>query len=361
MIPRIRAAILELDDYPERDLRDAGIRIRLHRNEAALEAPEHVVEALQSIDGDLLRRYPTELGYVVTRLLAKRLDTSPERVALANGADEALGALARVFLEPGDEAIAPSPAFGMYARVAAIAGAHLRQIPYCERWRLDPELFAASANGWTRLVFLGHPNNPTGDALRASDLDAIVRALPNVAIVVDEVYLALSQLSLVRISQRYANVIVVGSLSKSASLAGARVGYAVAEPEIAAALRRTLPPYPLAVGSLVAAEAYLGNAAATAAFETRLCAQTERSLNALESGIGPFAQSIARGPANFLLAEFGDRAPVVWKALDAAGIRARLFDAPQLSGAIRFCAASDAETEATIACLRAAMRELAYA
>jgi histidinol-phosphate aminotransferase len=362
MAIRIRRAIAQLADFPERDLRDAGIRIRLHRNESALDAPAHVVDALRAIDGELLRRYPTELAYAVKQRLASRLGTPPERLALANGADEVLGALARVFLDPGDDALAPSPTFGMYARVAAIAGARLRDVPYAQRWRLDPAALVAAAGERTRLVFLGHPNNPTGDALRAADVETIARALPNAAIAIDEVYLALSPLSLVRVAERFENVVVIGSLSKSAALAGARVGYAVAQPAIAAALLRTLPPYPLAVASLVAAEAYLGDAAATAGFETRLRAQTERSLNAIESGIGPYARSIARGPANFLLAEFGERAGTIASELDTAGIRVRTFDAPQLDGAIRFCAASDEETEATIACVRAVMqREAAYA
>jgi histidinol-phosphate aminotransferase len=356
MTLRVRTAIAELADYSERDLRDAGIRIRMHRNESALVAPEHVVRAIRAIDGEMLRRYPTELQRRVERLLAERLGVGVERVVLASGADDILGGLARVFLDPGDEAIVPVPTFVTYGRVVAVADARLREVPYTQRWSLDADAMVTAANERTRLIILGHPNNPTGDVLRTADLDAIVRALPNIATVIDEVYLSFSPLSLVPYAQQYDNAIVVGSFSKAASLAGVRVGYAVAEPSVAAALRRTLPPYPVAVASLVAADAYLSDSAATELFEEQLRAQTKRSLDAIEAAITPFAQSIARGPATFLLAEFGERAAEIWNALDAAGIRTRLFDTPHLNGAIRFCAVSDAETKDTIACVRAVMK-----
>jgi histidinol-phosphate aminotransferase len=359
---RIRSAIEALPEYPERDLRDADIAVRLHRNESALVAPDHVVAALRAIDGEMLRRYPTELQRSLEGRLAGRLDAPVTSLALANGADEILGALAHVFLDAGDDALSLSPTFGMYARVAAIAGAQMRTVPYRRLWRIDLDDIVTAAGPRTKLLFLGHPNNPTGDVLRAADIELLARALPGVAIAIDEVYLSLSRLSLVRIAGRFENVIAIGSLSKSAALAGARVGYAIASARIAAALRRTLPPYPLAVASLVAAGAYLSNESATAAFETQLRAQTERSLDALEAGIGPFAQRVARGPANFVLMEFGGRGTEIFEALDAAGIRARIFEAPQLQGAIRFCAASDGETERTIACVRRTMqRRAAYA
>jgi histidinol-phosphate aminotransferase len=362
MTVRIRAAIEALPEYPERDLRDAGIKIRLHRNESALDAPEHVVAALHEMDGEMLRRYPTELQRSVERRLAKRLGSAADAIALANGADEILGALARVFLDSGDEALSLSPTFGMYERVTAIAGAQMLTVPYVRKWRIDLDQVVARAGRRTKLLFLGHPNNPTGDVLRTTELDVLAQALPDVAVVIDEVYLSLSPLSLAGTAKRWENVIVVGSLSKSAALAGARIGYALASRPVAAAIRRTLPPYPLAVASLVAAEAYLADPAATSSFETRLRAQTERSLDALEAGIGPFAQSVWRGPANFILMEFGRRGTEIFQALDSAGIRARIFDAPQLQGAIRFCAASDAETERTIACVRDLMqREAACA
>ena len=354
---RIRKSIELLDDYPEVDLHDAGIRVRLHRNESALPAPEHVLQAVRAIDGNLLRRYPTDVQREVEQQLANRLGVPAEMLVLSNGADEILGTAARVFLEPEDEALIVVPTFGMYARVVAIAGGRVRTVPYTSRWRVDVEALISNAAENTRLLFLGHPNNPTGDVLQARDLEYLATALPNVAIAVDEVYLSFSPLSVARYAQRFENLVVIGSLSKSAALAGARVGYAVTSARAAAALRRTLPPYPLAVASLVAAQAYLDDAAATAAFEKRLGAQTKRSLDALEAGIGPFARSIARGPANFVLMEFGERAPQVHRALDRAGIRARTFDSPLLDGAIRFGASSDAETRETIACVRTAMQK----
>jgi histidinol-phosphate aminotransferase len=309
-----------------------------------------------------LRTYPTQLQSDVVNLLAARFSREPGSVALANGADEILAAVARIVLDPGDNAVTTAPTFGMYARVVALAGAQVRRTPYATRWRFDPRSLIDAADDRTRLVFLGHPNNPTTDPLRVADLAAIASALPNALILVDEVYLAFSDRSLAREAATFENVVIAGSFSKCASMAGARLGYALASSALAAALRRSLGPYPAAALSLVAAQAYLCDPARTRAFETRLEAQIARSLDALESGFAPFASDIWRGPANFILADCGSRAQPIRDALAARGIAVRSFDDPMLAGMLRACATDDASTETVVRELRTiAAKEAAYA
>ncbi len=228
---------------------------------------------------------------------------------------------------------------------------------------MDASAVIAAADERTRLVILGHPNNPTGDALRASDLEAIARALPSALILVDEVYLALSERSLARTSvARFENVVIVGSFSKCASLAGTRLGYLLGTPEFAAALRRSLGPYPVSALTLVAAQAYLRDPAAARGFETQLEAQVARSLDALEAAFLPFAGETWRGPANFILADCGTRAAQVRDGLAERGIAVRTFDDPMLAGMVRLCAADDETTAEVTGALRAiAAKENAYA
>jgi len=194
--PRIREAVLNACDYDEAYLSDAGVRLRMHRNECPLPAPEHVVAAVRAIDGERLRCYPAELLRDFSAALALRIGTASSDLSLGSGADEILGALARVFLDPGDTMLTVRPTFGMYAHVAAVAGAKLRAVPYERRWQLDPRAIVCAADDRTRLVILGHPNNPTGDALRPADVLKLAAELPNAAIIIDEVYLALSPASL---------------------------------------------------------------------------------------------------------------------------------------------------------------------
>lgn len=359
----LRESLAGLPDYDPRDLSDDGITIRLHRNESALPPPESVLEALRTMQPEVLRTYPTALQRAVIERIALRFNREPGAVALAAGADEILAACARAVLEPGDEALTVSPTFGMYGRVVALAGGVLRRVPYQSRWRIDVASLIAAATPRTRLVILGHPNNPTGEALRASDLSAISRALPNALILVDEVYLALSQRSLAQnAAARFENVAIAGSFSKCAALAGVRVGYLLASPRIAGAIRRSFGPFPVSAPSLVAANAYLRDPARTRAFETQLEAQVARSLDAFEAALRPFSREIWRGPANFLLADCAEKAAPLREGLASRGIGVRTFDDPMLAGTIRICAADDDTTAIVATAIRElAAREVTYA
>ncbi|MDQ2680605.1 MAG: histidinol-phosphate aminotransferase family protein [Candidatus Eremiobacteraeota bacterium] len=347
-------AVAAAHDYPASDLTDVGARLRFHRNEAALPAPEHVVAAIRALDGNALARYPVDLFEEFRTLLADRMGTGAQCLAIGSGADEILGALMRAFLQPGDSIIAVTPTFGMYAHTAAIAGATLNSVPYRERWRLDPRRLIESSDARTRIVVLGHPNNPTGDALAREDLDTIARGLPQTVIVVDEVYLCLGSDSLVDCAARYPNVVVVGSFSKAAALAGLRVGYAVASAQNSAVLRRVISPFPVGVASLTGAMAYLHEAEATAAFQSTLNRQIERSLSAIAQAITPFCLNVWRGPANYLLADFGGAVKTAAHALADADIAVRSFSDPSIANCLRFCAAADAPTAELIATLRTA-------
>ncbi|HTV93691.1 MAG TPA: aminotransferase class I/II-fold pyridoxal phosphate-dependent enzyme [Verrucomicrobiae bacterium] len=358
MSVRLRPAIEIVSDYDPRDLTDDGITVRLHRNEGALPPPDFVLDAIRTVDAETLRTYPTALQRDVQSRLAARFARETANVVVANGADEILAACARITLDPGDVALTLTPTFGMYARVVALAGATLRRVPYLARWRFEPLELIEAADERTRLVILGHPNNPTTDLLRIGDLTAIARALPDALIVVDEVYLAFSERSLARDVTSLENVAIVGSFSKCASLAGARLGYALASAPVASALRRSLGPYPTGALSLVAALAYLRDPSRTRSFETQLEAQVTRSLDAFESAFAPFAREIWRGPANFLLVDCGAGAGPIARALLARGIAVRTFDDPMLAGMLRISATNDEDTSIVVAALRTIANEV---
>ena len=330
-----------LADYTHRELCDDGVLIRAHRNEAPVPAPEHVVAALRTIDASLLGKYPDESQRRAIAALASRLRTEPASIVLGNGADDVLCALSKAFVDPGDNVLAVTPTFGTYARAVAFAGGELRSLRYQERWKLDANKLIALADERTRMVILGHPNNPTNEPLELVTLGLISRALPQALVVVDEVYLSFSQRTLVRAAHDIANVVIVGSLSKVAALAGLRIGYAVANRRNAAAIRRVMPPFPVGVASLVAAEAYARGGAATDRFEAELANQVDRSLDAILAVIRPKAQTIWRGSSNFVLADFGDAAETIERNLAVRGIAVRSFADPDLCGCLRFCALDD--------------------
>jgi histidinol-phosphate aminotransferase len=284
---------------------------------------------------------------------ARRLDVGPACVVLGNGADDVLSAITNAFVGTGDSAVTAAPTFDTYARAVAVAGGELRTLRYRHRWQFDAAAIIELADPRTTLIVLGHPNNPTNDPLDAQTLATLARALPNALIVVDEVYLAFSQRSLLEVARDYANVAVVGSLSKVGALAGLRVGYAVASPDVASAIRRVMPPFPVGAASLVAANAYASGGAATATYERGLARQIDRSLNAIVTAIRPRARSIWCGPSNFVLADFGAEAGTIEQRLARRGIAVRSFADPDLAGCLRFCALDERSTSTLVAALDA--------
>ena len=342
-----------LSDYDLADLTDYGARVRAHRNESPIAPPPHVVTAVREMDADVLRYYPAALQRRFAKRLALRLAVAPRNLAIGSGCDEMLLAIARCALAPGDNAVTVRPAFGMYARAVSAAGASLRRLRYECRWKLDSTALLRLVDARTKLIVLGHPNNPTGDALAPEDLVRIARAVPDALILVDETYLSLRASSLVRYAGAPPNVAVAGSLSKVCGLAGLRVGYAVAHGLVARAIRRAIAPYPLSGASLVAADAFLAEAAATRAYELAYDAQVARSLNAIEGALAPLGVDVMRGQANFALADFGFPARPLAKALRRRGIAVRTFSDPELATSLRFCALDDAGTAELIEAFRA--------
>jgi histidinol-phosphate aminotransferase len=348
----MQRAAIPVGDYDVRDCTDFGARLRVHRNESPLPTPLHVIDAVRAIDGDLMRHYPVDMQRRFTKGLAKRLGVRACNIVVANGADELLLALGRAACDSGDNAMTVRPTFGMYARSVALSSAEVRALPYARRWKLDPVALISAADGRTRLVILGHPNNPTGDMLDAATLLTIAAALPQALIAVDEVYLSFHERSLVRYAGSPRNVVIIGSLSKVSALAGMRVGYAVADPTVARALRRSIAPYPLSAASLVAATAYVENIAATEDFESALAAQIDRSLSAILAAAAPFAFNVWRSSTNFALVDFGFDQAAFAKRLRRRGIAVRTFADPHLAGCVRFCALDDQGTNELVSALR---------
>jgi histidinol-phosphate aminotransferase len=346
--PRLGA----LGPYSAQDLLDGELRVRAHRNEAPLPPPHHVVEAVRNVDGDALRYYPADLQRRVLHQLARRLGTGARNVAIANGADEILLAAARVTLDSGSNAVTVRPTFGMYARAIAMCGAAVREVPYRQRWQLDGDELLARVDRDTRLIFLGHPNNPTGEPLPLATLERLARAVPETLIVVDEAYLAFRAESLVSAARPLSNVVVAGSLSKVCALAGLRVGFVTGDPEVVWAFRRVLAPYAVSVTSLLAAQAYLCDGVAARSFERAIALEVARSLDAIAGALTPFATNLWRGLGSFLLADLGtDVAPIV-KSLRRRGIAVRAYPTGELRTCIRVCALDESATTELVSALR---------
>ena len=300
------------------------------------------------------RRYPEPQPPDLVEAFADVWATSPDRVVVGRGSDEAIELLVRALCRPGeprDGIVVTSPTFGMYAVSARLHGVPVVDVPQLDDglgWRVDTAAVAeAVRRSGARLVFLASPGNPTGTVVPLREVADLATTLAEQAVVViDEAYGEFAeQRSAVTLLEEHPNLVVLRTLSKAHALAGARVGIALAHPDLTAVLRRVQAPYPVPTP---VAELALAALTPEALAETR--SRVGRAL-VLRDQVGrwlrdlPGVRAVYTSEANFLLvrAEDPDR---LLTALDEAGVVVRdLRHQPLLQDAVRITIGTETDMD----------------
>ncbi len=310
------ATRVRLELYRGPAKRDEGM-LKLDGNEGA-RPPTELLDALAGQDLNVLRDYPDTRELEAD--IAAWLGVPPEQVVVTAGADGALDRICRAYLEAGRRMILPVPAFEMIYRFVAVAGGEITPVPWIDDYPTDQVIAALGAD--VSLVAMISPNNPTGRIATAADLTRVAEASTGALVLLDHVYVDYADEDLTALAASMDNVVVVRSFSKAWGLAGCRVGYAVAPPEVATVLRNAGNPYPVAGLSIAAVKAQLTTGAAALNVHVARVRQ-ERTLLAgklFELGASPHPSE-----ANFVFADFGRRADLVYQGLSGLGIKVRRF------------------------------------
>lgn len=299
------------------------------------------------------RRYPDPQPPSLVRALADLWSTTPDRVVVGRGSDELIELVVRSVCRPGkDGVVVATPTFGMYAVSARLHGVPVTDVPQTEdglRWRVDTRALAeATLRTGARAVFVASPGNPTGSVVPLAQLAELAADVAGQAVlVVDEAYGEFAaQRSAATLLEEHPNVVVLRTLSKAHALAGARVGFALAHPDLATVLRRVQAPYPVPVPVRDLALAALAPRALEATRQRvgltlRLRDELGRFLRDL-----PGVRAVYASEANFFLVRSDDPARLL-RVLDAAGIAVRDFRAsPGLEDALRITVGSEPEMAA---------------
>jgi histidinol-phosphate aminotransferase len=234
--------------------------IKLASNENPLGVSPLAMRAIQAAIADLAR-YPDGNGFELKQALCKRYGVEMAQIVLGNGSNDVLNAAARAFLTPSSEAVYSQHAFAIYALEIQYTGAAGVEAPARE-FAHDLTAMLAAVSARTRMIFIANPNNPTGTLVGAADLHAFLRKVPpQIIVVLDEAYNeyipdALKSDSLAWLAE-FPNLIVTRTFSKAYGLAGLRVGYAFAHPDVADLMNRVRQPFNVNSISLAAAAAGL--------------------------------------------------------------------------------------------------------
>lgn len=324
---------------------------RLSANESPLGPSPAAVEAVAR-EVAHAHLYPDGGGLALREALARRLGTPPEAILLGNGADEILGLIAWAAFEPGDEVVIPRPSFEPYGTVVTLSGAEAVWSPLRD-YAIDLEDVARRVTARTKALFLCSPHNPTGSLLRAGPLERFLAGLgaDPPLVVLDEAYRdfaadpeAADGVALVR---DHPTLITLRTFSKVAGLAGLRVGYAVARPEVIEKLNRVRAPFNVNRLAQAAAVAALGDREHWE--RTARLIQAERRF--LTVGLAKRELFVVPSEANFLLARVGEDAETVRDRLAAEGILVRGGAAVGFPGHLRITVGTRAQNERLLAAL----------
>ncbi|MBY0557773.1 MAG: histidinol-phosphate transaminase [Burkholderiaceae bacterium] len=252
----IRSDVRAIHSY---HVADASGFIKLDAMENPYQLPHHLREALgQRLADASLNRYPVASYATLKQRVASTLGVpAGYDVMLGNGSDELISILCMACAQQERRAVvlAPTPSFVMYQRSAQFAGMDFVGVSLKADLTLDlPAMLAAIAEHRPALVFLSYPNNPTGNLFAADDIVTIIRALDGFGLaVVDEAYEPFAETSFMARLPEFDNLLVMRTVSKL-GLAGIRLGYMSAAPQLLAELDKVRPPYNINVLTQIAAE-----------------------------------------------------------------------------------------------------------
>lgn len=298
--------------------------VKLASNENNLGPSPAAIEAMQA-QASQMHLYPDGGAFYLREALAEQLGIQPDMLLFGNGSNELIEFLGHLFLQPGTNVVMSAQAFIVYKLVADLFGAETRQAPTVD-FTHDLDAMRTLVDENTRLVFVANPNNPTGTKVDNDKLASFLKALPaHVLPVVDEAYIEMlepeDRPDTLRWVLEDRPLIVLRTFSKGYGLAGLRLGYAIAQPELIRWLGKFRQPFNANAMAQVAALASVKDQAHI----DRTRAWVRDGLSYFETAFAEMGLETVPSYANFLLVKVGEGRRC-FQELQAKGVIARAMD-----------------------------------
>ena len=339
-----RTNIAAMEGYIPGEQPQTGAYIKLNTNENPYPPSPAILDQLRQSCTDDLRLYPDPGAGSLRSKLSNVFGPSPEHFIVGNGSDELLTIIIRSFAGEEDKIAYAYPTYGYYQPLIDVQGAQAVVVDYPDDFSLPPQLSETGA----RITFIVNPNAPSGTLVSSSEIAQVAENVRGI-LVVDEAYVDFSDGGSIQLIRDFDNVIVVRTMSKSFSLAGMRIGFACASPELVTGMWKVKEHYNLNRLSLVAAEAALEDIASMRTHAEQIC-QTRTRLTKDLRTLGFFVWDSA---ANFVLARSPHTpAEHLYNMLRERKILVRYFNQPRLDDCLRISIGTDAEIDAFTRTLR---------
>jgi histidinol-phosphate aminotransferase len=313
--------------------------IKLNTNENPYPPSPEVFRSLQTLDPEWLRRYPDPTAIAFRQAASEVLDIPPDWITVGNGSDELISLIVRAFVEPGATVVYPMPSYVLYRTVAQIQNAQPIEIPYDEDFSFPLQALLEAQGAVT---FIASPNSPIGNVVSLADLKTLADHLQGV-LVVDEAYVDFTHANALPLLQNHPNVMLLRTLSKGYSLAGLRLGFAIAHPTLIQALNKIKDSYAVDVIAAIAGAAALRDQV----HKNQNVEKVLRSRATLYQNLELLGFQVWPSEGNFLLVQPPqlETAIALQQTLKTQGILVRHFDLPGVCDKLRITIGTDPQNE----------------
>jgi histidinol-phosphate aminotransferase len=321
--------------------------IKLNTNENPYGPSKKVLEAIRNATDDSLKLYPDPTCNMLITAAAESYGIGKEQVFAGNGSDEVLAFAFMAFFDPGRTIVFPNITYTFYPVFASLFKLDYFTTPLDSEFNIPSEQLLQSSGG----IIIANPNAPTGKALPMSTIRNVLDGNPDTVVIVDEAYIDYGGESVVQLIDRYPNLLVVHTFSKSRSLAGMRIGLAFGDSELIAALesvKNSFNSYTLDRLAIVAGVAALKDTEYYKEITAKVVDTREQFVQELRSR----NFTVADSAANFVFVSHATAsAEKIFVELRERGILVRYFKKPVINNHLRISIGTDAEMEAVIKAL----------
>ncbi len=313
--------------------------LRMDLNENTLDPPEHVKEALKRyIDSNRIQMYPEYEEFMLK--LSDYVHTRPDQLILTNGSDQGIELLLHAFLDDGDIMVIARPEFPIFTQVAGVLNAKVRGISFDKNMKFPFDAFMDAITSDVRLIVLINPNNPTGTPLEPEHIEKILKKFPHIPVLLDEAYYEYTQATSIGLLETYPNLVITRTFSKAFAMAGLRLGYIIANPEIISQLYKIRGPFDVNSCAIAAAQSQLDH---PGIWKDYIKETMTRSKPFLENFFEEKKVTYFPGAAHFMLVQPANRDHAV-SFLKDHGILVRPMFAPLIEKTFRMCVGSMEQT-----------------
>ncbi|WP_180006093.1 histidinol-phosphate transaminase [Acinetobacter sp. YH12237] len=343
--------VRELEPYVPGEQPKIQNLLKLNTNENPYPPSPKVVEAVQKVlenSADALRLYPDPDASELKQAIAKQQNVAVGNVFVGNGSDEVLAHIFKAFFVQEQPLLYPDVTYSFYPVYSQFFGVKTKILPLNDDFEIVVDDYKQANGG----IIITNPNAPTSIALGLSAIEEILQANPNSVVVIDEAYVDFGAESAVKLVEKYDNLVVCQTTSKSRSLAGLRVGFAIAQPHLIAALeavKNSFNSYPMDRFAIAAAVASFQD---QAYFEAQ-CQKVIASREKLVTDLTSLGFKILPSHANFIFASHPQQdAGELAAALRERGIIVRYFNKPRINQYLRITIGTDDQNQRLVDTLK---------